>query len=304
MTRSNSSKHLVAIAHLLAWLSLGTWMFSIFLFLQYDAISPTIPQPVEGRIYDSNNHGHVVYLNSKEEETLDSLGIGAFVLFGMAALVGYQGTHPGRLGEIRNESWAFFCSLFTTAGWSAVGRAIGQEGTSIAESVKGLSTGPDKIDLRSDSSIDTCRTELQKTVYLNAENISGDFHGDRIHLFMVHKELTNSFSSHFYGKLQARPSGTMVKGQFTMARFVMVFLAVWFAGIAVVMFMVTPSSIEALLSGRPLVLNPVLGAVFPPFLLACGLLTLHWGYQLGRSDKAHIVKFLQQTLNARQETSL
>ena len=304
MMASSSSKQLVAIGHVLAWLSLATWMCAIYLFIQYDATRPTVPQPAEGRIYDSNNHGHVVYLNSKEEDTLDCLGIGAFVLFGMAALISYHGTHPKWLGEIRNDSWAFFYSLFTTAGWSAVGRAIGQEGTSIAESVSRIFTGPEKVYLRSDNSIDTCRTELQTHVYLNAVNICGDVDGDRVHLFMVHKELTNSFSPHFYGKLQAKPPGTMVKGRFTMARFVMVFLTVWFVGIGVVMIMVTPSSIETLVSGRPPVLNPVLGAFFPPCLLACGLLMLHWGYRLGRSDKAHIVKFLQHTLNARQGTSL
>lgn len=302
MTASNSSKRLVTIAHILAWLSLGTWMFFIYLFLQYDATRPTVPQPTEGRIYDSNNHGHVVYLTAKEEGNLQYLQIGAFVIFGIAALMGYHSEHPKQLGEIRNELWAFSYSLSTAAGWSAVGRAIRQEGTSIAESIRGIFTGPDKIDLRSDKSIDNCRTELQEKVYLNAINISGDVNGDRVHLFMVHKDLTNSFSPHFYGKLRARPSGTMIKGRFTMARFVMVFFGVWFGVIGVVMFMVTPSSIEALVTGRPLVLNPVLGAFSPPFLLACGLLMLHWGYQLGRSDKTHIVKFLQYTLNARQET--
>jgi hypothetical protein len=299
MTALNNSKRLVTIAHILAWCSLGTWLFCIYLFLQYDATRPTVPQPIEDRIYASNNHGHVVYLNSKEQDDLYYLGSGAFLLFGIAALLGYQASHPKRLREIHHELLAFARSLFTTAGWSAIGRTVRYERTSIAESIRDIFTRPDKIGLHSDKSIDNCRTELQKMVYLNAMNISGDVDKDRIHLFMVHKDLTNSFSPHFYGKLRVSPSGTMINGRFTIARFVMAFLGVWFGVIGVVMFMVTPSSIGALVTGRSPVLNPVLGAFFPPFLLACGLFMLHWGYQLGRNDKAHIVNFLQHTLNAR-----
>ncbi len=298
MIASKSSKHFVTAAHVLAWIALGLWMFYIYLFFQYDATRPTVPQPAVGRTYDSNNHGHVVYLDWKEEETLDSIQIGAFVLFGVAALMGYHSEHPKRLGEIRNGSWLFFCSLLTAAGWSEVGQVIGQEGKSIAESLIGVLAGPDKIAIHSNSSVDNCRTELQKHVYLNAANISGDVDGDRIHLFIVHKELSNSFSPHFYGKLQARPPGTMVEGRFTMARFVMVFCGIWFAGIGAAMFIVTPPAVEALVGGQP-AQNAAVGAFFPPFLLVFGLLILHWGYRFGCSDKTHMVKFLQRTLNAK-----
>ena len=279
-------------------------MFFIYLFLQYDATRPIVPQPSEDRIYASNNHGHVVYLNSKEKDHLYYLGTGAFVLFGIAALMGYQASHPKRLREILYEVLSSGCSLFGMAGWSAVGRAIRQEGRSIAESVGGLLTGNDRIGLRSDNSIDICRMVLEKQVYLNAMNISGDVSGNRIHLYMVRTDLRNSFAPHFYGKLQGRPSGTMLKGRFTLARFVMAFLGVWFGGIGVVTTIVTPSAIKSLITGRPLVPSPFLGAFFPPLLFVCGLLMLHWGYRLGGNDRAHILKFLQQTLNARQETYL
>jgi hypothetical protein len=302
MTASNSSKHLVTIAHLLAWLSLGTWMFFIYLFLQYDATRPIAPQPTEDRIYGSNNHGHVVYLNSKEQDNLYYLGSGAFMLFGIGALMGYHASHPRRLREIRYEILASVYSLFTIAGWSAVGRAIRQEGKSITESVGGILTGTDTIGLRSDTPFDYCRTELEKQICLNAMNISGDVSGNRIHLYMVRKELRNSFAPHFYGKVQARPSGTIIRGRFTLARFVIALLGVWFGGTGVVTIIVTPSAIKTLVTARSLVPSPFLGAFFPPLLFVCGLLMLHWGYRLGGIDKAHILEFLQHTLNARQET--
>src|SRR5665213_568373 len=183
MTASNSSKRLVTIAHLLAWLSLGTWMFFIYLFLQYDTTRPIAPQPTEDRIYASNNHGHVVYLNSKEQDNLYYLGFGAFILFGIGALTRYHASHLKRLGEINSKVLAFVYSLFTIAGWSAAGRGLRQEAKSIAESVGGILTGTDTIGLRSDNLVDNCRTELEKQVCLNALNISGDVSGNKIHLY-------------------------------------------------------------------------------------------------------------------------
>jgi len=279
-------------------------MFFIYLFLQYDTTRPIAPQPTEDRIYASNNHGHVVYLNSKEQDNLYYLGFGAFILFGIGALTGYHASHPKRLGEINSKVLAFVYSLFTIAGWSAAGRGLRQEAKSIAESVGGILTGTDTIGLRSDNLVDNCRTELEKQVCLNALNISGDVSGNKIHLYMVRKELRNSFAPHFYGKLQARPSGTIVRGRFTLARFVMAFLGVWFGGIGVVTIIISPSAIKTLVTAGSLVPSPFLGAFSPPLLFVFCLLILHWGYRLGRNDKAHIPEFLQPTLNARQESYL
>lgn len=302
MPVSNISKYFMKIAHILASCGLGTWLLFICLFLYYNDTRPTTPQPTEGRIYASNNHGHVVYLNSKEDNNLEYMGSGAFVLVGIAALLVYHARHPKRLREIHHEVLAFANSLFTTTGRSAVGRAVREEGASIAETIKVLFTRTEKIRLYSDESIKDCHTRLEKAVYLNGMNISGDVDRDTVHVFTVHKELTNSFSPHFYGTLRALASGTMLNGRFTMSRFVMAFLGVWFGGVGVVMFMVTPSSIAALVMGPARVPNPVLGAFFPLFLIICGLLMVHWGYQLKRSDRAHIVSFLQQSLNARRES--
>ncbi len=41
---------------IMGWAALLVWLGSIYLFLQYDATRPTMPQPAQGRIYSSNNH--------------------------------------------------------------------------------------------------------------------------------------------------------------------------------------------------------------------------------------------------------
>lgn len=304
MTASRSSKRLVAIAHVLGWLSLGIWMFFIYLILQYDATRPTVPVPSEGRIYASDTHGHVVYLTATEVSNLHHLAVGAFLLFGIAFLLGYQSAHPKVLGEIRNNLWMFFCSLFTAAGWSALGRSILREGRSIAESTRSMLSGSERVWLRSELPLADASAKLQKWVYLNAMEICGDAHGNKVHLFVARKDLRNSFSPHFYGTLRARAFGTAVRGRFTLSRFAMVFGAFWFGVVGAVAFIVSPPAIEALITGRPLVSNPVLAAFFPPLLFAGGLLIFHWGYRLGRGDKAEIVKFLQQSIGARQESYL
>ncbi|MFY9730924.1 MAG: hypothetical protein WB723_13015 [Candidatus Acidiferrales bacterium] len=50
---------------ILGWAALLVWLASIYLFLQYDATRPTSPQPAQGRIYSSNNHGHVTYFEKR-----------------------------------------------------------------------------------------------------------------------------------------------------------------------------------------------------------------------------------------------
>jgi hypothetical protein len=77
-----------ALPKILGWCALLVWFSFIYLFLQYDATRPTTPQPSQGRIHSSNNHGHVTYLTEREESYLRELQIGAFSLFVFAALMG------------------------------------------------------------------------------------------------------------------------------------------------------------------------------------------------------------------------
>ncbi len=292
---------MTSIAKVLGLLSLMTWMSFMYLTLQYDATRPTVRQPNEGRVYDLNNHGHVVYLNAEEQDNLHYLAGGALGFFVMSALIAYYLAHPKRLVEIHNDVLTVFYTFLTAAGLYAFGSAIRREGASVAQSFGDAFDGRGKIALRSDNTIDDCRTRLEKAVYFNAMNISGDVGGDRIHLYFVRKDLRNSFAPHFYGKFHVRPSGTMIKGRFTMHCFVKLLMGVWFTGIGAVIILVTPLSIRSLLTGRPVAQNPTVGLFFPPLLFICGLFMVHWGNQIGKDDKVHILHFLQQTLNARQE---
>jgi len=303
MTPPIHQKHLLTIAQTLCWLGFGIWMSFIYLTLQYDATRPTVSQPSEDRVYVQNTHGHYVYLNSKEQNNLNYLEAGALAFVLISGLMTYHANHPKRLGEIENEVVTEFYSLSTTAGWYSMGRALRQEGRSIVESAGGIFTVRNTILLQTDKPIDSCRTQLERNVYLN-RIVSGDVSGDRIHLFRVRENFRNSFAPRFYGRLEARASGTAIKGRFTLHRFVMVFIGVWFGGIGLVAFLVTPLALRTLFTGLPLVPNPWIGALFPALLFLCGLLMVHWGHRLGRNDKADIVKFFRDTLNARQEILL
>jgi hypothetical protein len=208
-------RHMIYITKVLAWMALGIWLSFIYLTLQYDATRPTVPQPSEGRIYDLNNHGHVVYLNSGEQDNLHYLQGAALAFFLTAFIVGHYSSHPKRMIDIHNEVLARFYTLSSVAGIYAAGNSLRREAGSIADSICEVFTGRGNISLRSDNGIDNCQSQLGKAVYLNALNIGGDVNGNKIHLYFIQKDLRNSFAPHFYGELQARPSGTMIKGRFT-----------------------------------------------------------------------------------------
>jgi hypothetical protein len=294
-------RHMMYIAKVLAWMALGIWLSFIYLTLQYDATRTTVQQPSQGRIYDLNNHGHVVYLNSEEQDNLYYLQVGALALFLTAFVVGHYSSHPKRVVDIHNEVLARFYSFSSVAGLYAAGNSLRREAASIADSIGEVFTGRGNICLRSDNAINNCQSRLEKAVYLNALNIAGDVKGNKIHLYFIQKDLRNSFAPHFYGEVQARPSGTMIKGRFTMNRFVRLFLAIWFTGIGTIAVLLMPLSVRSLLTGQTGVANPRLGLFFPPFLLVCCLLMVHWGKRMGNNNKAHILHFLQQSLNAHQE---
>jgi len=295
---------MMSIAKVLAWMALEIWMGFIYLSLQYDATRPTVREPNEGRIYDLNNHGHIVYLNSKELDNLHYLEGAALAFFVTASVIAHYSARPKRLLDIHNHALGTFYTFFSVVGLHAAGRSIRSEAASIADSFSDEWTGRCKIYLRSENAIDNCQLRLEKAIYFNAVNISGDFDGNKIHLYFNRKEFRNSFAPHFYGELQARPSGTMIKGRFAMHRFVRIFLAVWFTGIGTIAVLLAPLSIRSLLGGRSNIVNPQLGLTFPIFLFVCGLLMVHWGSRVGQSNKIHILQFLKQTLNAREEICL
>jgi hypothetical protein len=77
------------VALWLAGVAVLTWWGFIFLFEHYDATRPTCADRTPDRIYVQNNHGHYVYLNSKEENYLTALQASAAVLFVGAMAIEY-----------------------------------------------------------------------------------------------------------------------------------------------------------------------------------------------------------------------
>jgi hypothetical protein len=56
------------------------YLFSIF----HDGQFPSHPEPRSGYIYESNNHGSIVYITLKQNLAFFILWIGALLLFGLA----------------------------------------------------------------------------------------------------------------------------------------------------------------------------------------------------------------------------
>ena len=290
MMKGSHPKILERTLQTVGYSGLALWMVFFFLWSQYDATRPTIPDPNSGRVISLETHGHVVYLTSNEQRNLNYLPVAAFLLLGTAAILAAYMQHPERFSELREDLRIELYSLWTLAGWCAVARAIREETASVVQTFAGFAH-PERVELHSKNSIEGCRDQL-KRVYANGMNISGDANRDRIHLFVVQKDLRNSFAPHFYGKLKTEPTGTLVSGRFRLPVFIQGFLLLWFGGIAVLMVTL------ALLTARGAVLNSTIALFFPPLLFLFGVLLVHFGNKLSSSDKAQILKFLRQTLNA------
>jgi len=73
----------------------ATGLSALYLFFYYhDGHLPKSPQPVIGRVYPSNNHGSIVYLNKSEHDLL----LGLLLCFPLPFLV----------GVILNNKWRVF----------------------------------------------------------------------------------------------------------------------------------------------------------------------------------------------------
>jgi len=203
---------LKSLPKVFGWTALIVWLSFIYLFLQYDATRPTAPQPAQGRVYSSNNHGHVVYLNTREEDSLNSLQIGAFSFFVIAALINYFRRNPQEIGEIHSTAIRTLYGLFSPTGWWAFAVIVRRRASSIKiRSAVTTLFGRKRIRLRSTQSLPDCRTRLDGAVGFNTVGpVIGSTTGDRFHLFVVRKDFRNSFAPHFYGKLIPAGFGTVI----------------------------------------------------------------------------------------------
>ncbi len=284
---------------ILGWSALLVWFSFIYLFLQYDATRPTTPQPAQGRVYSSNNHGHVTYLTSREEGYLHSLQIGAISLFVVAALMDYFQRKPQQIGEIRLAAMRTLYGFFSPASWWAFGVTARRQLASIRiRSVITVLCGRKTICLHSNKTISDCRTRLAGSVGFNTVGpVLGSTSGDRFQLYVVRKDFRNSFAPHFYGKLTAAASGTVIEGKFRMHFFIRIFLSMWFTAVIAIGGRIAIFSIKSLVAGRSSE-DTYIGLLVPGALILCGLLMVYWCKTLGTDDEAQIVTFLQNALNA------
>lgn len=285
---------------ILAWSSLIIWLSFIYLFLQYDATRPTTPQPAEGRLYSSNNHGHVTYLTKQEEDYLDSLQVGAFSLFALAALMDYFQRKPQKIRETRLIAMQTLYGVFEPASWFAFGAKLRRQVSTISiPSIVGVLVSQKRLSLHSQETISDCRTRLIGSIGFNTVGpVLGDISGDKFLLYVTRRDFRNSFGPHFHGKLVAAPSGTVIEGKFRMHFIVRIFLSIWFTGVIAIGGKMALLSFKGIAMAQP-TSETYVGLFFPVALFLCGLLMVYWGKTLGTDDEVEIMKFLQNTLHSR-----
>ncbi len=106
------SKTLKAVSRVLGGAAVIIWLVFIAQGLQYDATRPTVAPPSEGRAYSLNNHGHVVYLTSEEQDWLDLLVRAAISLF----LLGFCARfHPARTTVSQGSLASVLATLYGLA---------------------------------------------------------------------------------------------------------------------------------------------------------------------------------------------
>ena len=115
--------------------------------------------------------------------------------------------------------------------------------------------------------------------------------------------LHNSLEPYFYGTIIENAGRTLIRGQFRVHPFVVVFMGIWFAGVVFIGGSVTVVMLYEILRGRRSPdsgLAPGLGVVIAPAMLAFGVGLVLFGWRLGRSQRERIEQFLETTLQLRR----
>jgi hypothetical protein len=69
-----------AFLRVLAGTGICLWWLAMAMFLMYSSSKPQVPQPQEGRTYDINNHGSVVYLTKSEYYRMWGIGFSGLAM--------------------------------------------------------------------------------------------------------------------------------------------------------------------------------------------------------------------------------
>ena len=112
----------------------------------------------------------------------------------------------------------------------------------------------------------------------------------------------NDFAGHFYGTVQAEPSGSRIEDYFDAPRWARYFMRFWLAGAVLCgapIFVLT--LLDVLTGSHHTTGDTWVGLVVPPALILFGTVLPKLGRVFGRGDRKLMLEFLQQTVAARVE---
>lgn len=290
---------LKALPKILGWSALIVWFSYIYLFLQYEATRPTISDPVAGRVYVQNNHGHYTYLTEQEENRLHALEFGALGIFLIGALADHFERHPEQMREANWVVWRTFEDLFDPSAWCAgfsrIRNGLTWNGiSSRLRSMQSVMVGRKRVTFLSDHTASDCSARISGAVGFNTFGpVLGRTSRNKFHLYLTRKDFRNSFAPHLYGRLVSTPYGTLIEADFRMHFFVRVFLTIWFTGLIAITWKLAAALMAD--SGA----NVSLGACLAVMLALFGVLLVYWGKRLGADDETQMLAFLRSTLDAR-----
>lgn len=289
-----SGRFVKASSGFLGFLALASWFGFIGLFLHYDATRPTIRQPSEGKVYPSNNHGHVVYLSEQDEHRLNLLQGAALSLFIIAVVLNYGHRQQITASQIHKFLLSSLYWLCSPASWRASLRQLRQHNVeSQSKNETGRNIGDHKkqekrISFRTNKTVSECQ-QLVKSVGYSAFGIVLESFDGHNFCLSVQKNYRNSFAPICTGKLIPEVTGTIVDIQFGMRPFVKIFLALWFIGVATIGSVILAN----VLSGS--YVQTAAGVVVPPVLLSFGILLVRFGNRLGQDEQNYILGWLDRS---------
>ena len=113
----------------------------------------------------------------------------------------------------------------------------------------------------------------------------------------------NSFQNMFSGAMRPDIGGTVITGNFSMNRFVMVTMAIWFCGVVGFGGFISVTTTAGFLSSSgPRGGNDWLAVVIPVGMVIFGVALVGIGRHLARHEAQFITAFLTQTLDATPKT--
>lgn len=283
-----------ASSRFLAFSALASWFGFIGLFCHYDAVRPTVPLRNEGKVYASNNHGHVVYLSEQDQHQLNLLQGAAFWLFMVAVVLDY--VHRERLtpSQIHGYVLAACCWIGSPASWLASLRQLRQDKadsenkSDARRKLKDYKGKGNRISFRTLKSLSECQKIVRSAGYSAFGLVLESFDGHNFSL-SVRRSYRNSFAPVCTGKLIPQPSGMTIDVQFGMRASVKVFLTVWFAGIATAGVAI----LAEIFSGNSP--NATIGIVVPPVLLGFGVLLVRFGNRLSQHEETYVLGWLERS---------